>query len=414
MLKGTRREERLDFGRYDWIGFDMDHTLAKYHLGELYRLIFNAVVKYLQAEHGDLYPRGLFQGLQYCNDFATKGTILDVAKGNFVNLNSDGLVCCVRHGKGRHLNEQEIDSVYGEQRVFEFYEYIKVFKKDYELFVPFTSPFGIPAAQVLGTLIEYVDKNGGPPYVDLVRHVFGGLNHNYDPTSLEKCRGLFFPALTAEPSRYLVKASEHTIQFMRDCRKRGQKILLMTNSKHDFTQVVMDYVVGPNWKNEFDLIITAAKKPWFFKRDDTPFTNIQGIEVEPTFGRVLVGGNWRTLAEKLGIGAKPHSMLYFGDDLHGDVAALSNTNSGWDGVAVVEELGDDIHANIEHVFHCPKASLENFQTEWFEAIERAAVLCIPDVSSFTKSQTNGVLENCWSTVSQGKTLWYPYHPRSLL
>lgn len=44
-------------------------------------------------------------------------------------------------------------------------------------------------------------------------------------------------------------------------RAQGVKLLLLTNSHFDYTQFLMTYAFGSDWKALFDLSIVYAQKP---------------------------------------------------------------------------------------------------------------------------------------------------------
>ena len=463
----------FDATAFATVGVDMDHTFACYNLHETNLVIARGLIRHLRATHA--YPDTVFADLErdeaaydYC--FAAKGCVFDVVRGNFLYVTATGAVCCARHGSAQWLSDADVDAVYGHRRRFEWFEPLRSFSRDLHAFLPFNSPFGLPGAQVLARMVDYTDMlfarerdqeqdqqqqqqdqkeqqqqhqpqqpkqqqqqeqtRRPATYQTLAHQLFGAFGELYEPEHLALGRGGFFPELAREPQRYILRTSDAVLGLLRECRARGQRVLLLSNSRSDFVDLVMRAAVGPAWLELFDLVVTASNKPHFFADGPLKGGNFHHSgQSSHTFGAaactaadgtkvpVLAGGNWRLLREQHAVGADG-PVLYFGDDLHGDVAALHMTRPEphgaplWHGVAVVEELADAEHARALHVFHCPRG--HNVETHWFDAIEHNARLCVPSLHAFAAAQRDGVLSGCLRHGEQGPALWFPLAPRELL
>ncbi len=67
----------------DWIGFDLDHTLARYKHHNVQHLIYDCLVRHLvEIKH---YPAHIF-ARPYDPHFCTKGVVLDKELGHFLTL----------------------------------------------------------------------------------------------------------------------------------------------------------------------------------------------------------------------------------------------------------------------------------------------------------------------------------------
>ena len=44
-------------------------------------------------------------------------------------------------------------------------------------------------------------------------------------------------------------------------RAGGKQVFILTNSLYDFTNVVMSFLLGDDWKEHLDLVICGARKP---------------------------------------------------------------------------------------------------------------------------------------------------------
>lgn len=483
MASGSGSSSSLSFdlgGPYAWQGFDMDHTFVTYQLDATGALIFRGIAAHLHALRPLAYPARLFAGVAHDTAASTKGVVFDAENGHLVHVTTRNTVCCGRHGS-TPLDAAALERAYGADRRFPHAAAVRAFERDPRTFAAFSSPFGLPGVQVLAILVDHVDSQAPaseaaetleapqrPDYAQLLADVFGAFADMYDPSSLRLCRGAFFPALAAEPGRFLVKTAAAVLDMVRALRASGQKVFLMTNSRLDFAEVVMQFAVGPDWRSRFDLVIGAATKPAFFTAASpgAPFRP-EGSDAEEAVvalgGPAVHFGGWRALRDQLGAGAEGSKVLYWGDDLNGDVAALRATGGAWDAVAVVEELGDGEHANSEHVFHCPSSPHVGLvldqglnlggglaagaatatptatatavtatatatvtggagaaTTLTLAAVEEEAVLCVPSVlhvaARLAKDSSGLVLHGCKhsSYSASERTLWFPLTPLELL
>ena len=99
---------------YDCIGFDLDHTLCRYNVGNLARLVFELLADFLINKKGydpSIRKRSFDDDLQWM----TKGLTLDCDRGNILRLSSDGAVLAACHGT-RKLSDHEIERTYGRDR----------------------------------------------------------------------------------------------------------------------------------------------------------------------------------------------------------------------------------------------------------------------------------------------------------
>lgn len=47
-----------------------------------------------------------------------------------------------------------------------------------------------------------------------------------------------------------------------------------SNSPFWYCDAGMNYVVGPNWRDQWDVVITSAGKPAFYTEDNRPFREV--------------------------------------------------------------------------------------------------------------------------------------------
>src|SRR5689334_10352762 len=68
----VNRNLRMD--KIDIVGFDMDYTLAVYHLRRIESLSFDMTLRRMVEHHG--YPESL-RGIEYDPDFVIRGLVMD-------------------------------------------------------------------------------------------------------------------------------------------------------------------------------------------------------------------------------------------------------------------------------------------------------------------------------------------------
>jgi hypothetical protein len=55
-------------------------------------------------------------------------------------------------------------------------------------------------------------------------------------------------------------------------RKQGKKTFLMSNYHIDFVELVMDYSLGKDWQQYFDVVCANTKKPLFQRAEGNFYT----------------------------------------------------------------------------------------------------------------------------------------------
>ena len=141
-------------------------------------------------------------------------------------------------------------------------------------------------------------------------------------------------------------------------RSAGKKLFLLTNSGASYTEAMMTYLLGkempeyPSWKNYFDVIVAASKKPLFF-RDEAPFLErIAGsaggsektrrARLPFERGKIYEGGNLVDFQRALGVHGD--EVLYVGDHIFGDILR-SRKDSAWRTAMIIQELETEIDAH---------------------------------------------------------------------
>ncbi|XP_014672697.1 PREDICTED: uncharacterized protein LOC106813147 [Priapulus caudatus] len=127
MLNGMHSDncKPLQISNFDAVGFDLDHTLCKYNLVNLFHLTYDIATNHLVEKYH--YPQRLLRtegGNHKLYDFYFKGLQLDVKRGNFLKLSQNGHILRASHGT-RMLNDEDIIKAYGRKRIWSDFENYK-------------------------------------------------------------------------------------------------------------------------------------------------------------------------------------------------------------------------------------------------------------------------------------------------
>jgi HAD superfamily 5'-nucleotidase-like hydrolase len=112
----TRRvfvNRNLKMAGIDWVGFDMDYTLAIYNQAEMDRLSIRATVAKL-ATRG--YPDEILRGIDYKIDFPIRGLLIDKRYGHILKMDRFKVVQKGYHGL-RELSRDEIRALYQQKKI---------------------------------------------------------------------------------------------------------------------------------------------------------------------------------------------------------------------------------------------------------------------------------------------------------
>lgn len=106
----------------------------------------------------------------------------------------------------------------------------------------------------------------------------------------------------------------------------------------------MGLIVGPDWRDFFDVVIVSARKPRFFTETSRPirvFDQTSGTHVWDKVSKLEKGviyyeGTVRQLQDLTGWSGE--HVLYFGDHPYSDLADVT-LQHGWRTGAIINELG---------------------------------------------------------------------------
>jgi len=333
------RNMRLD--QVKAVGFDMDYTLAIYRQDEMDRQSIEATVRKL-VERG--YPEELLT-MKYRTDFPIRGLLIDRKRGNVLKMDRYRYVKRAYHGF-RKLTREERRSAYHTRRLRPGtgrYHWVDTL-------------YGLSEVAVYAAVVDHMETHGGS--LDYGR-LFTDIRESAD---LSHQDGSILDSVLADLPRYVERDPELGV-LLHKLRSAGKRLFLLTNSGPEYTDAMMSYLVGdslgeyPSWRNYFDYVVTASKKPSFFM-GKAPFIDVEsGVETrEAERGRIYSGGNFSDFQRSLGYAGD--EVLYVGDHIYGDVLRAKK-ESTWRTAMIIQEMDDELRVLREHAISFERsASLE--------------------------------------------------------
>ncbi|KAL3061311.1 hypothetical protein OYC64_009482 [Pagothenia borchgrevinki] len=328
-------------------GFDYDYTLAFYSRN-LHTLIFNIARDILITNHR--YPEGL-RDYEYIPNFAVRGLHYDVQKGLLMKIDAFHYIQLGTVYRG-------LDPVPDEE-VIAMYE---------GCHVPLENMSDFYGKSSHGqTMKQYMDIFSLPEMTLLscVNDFFMRHNIDYEPVHLYKdvkeairdvhVKGIMYRAVEADIGKYICYG-EQSHAVLKKLAEHGKKMFLITNSPFDFVDRGMNFIVGKDWRDLFDIVIVQADKPGFFNDRRKPFRRVtdKGALLWDRIhklekGKIYKQGNLYEFLRLTGWGGS--KVLYFGDHIYSDLADLT-LKHGWRTGAIIPELRKEIKImNTEEYVH---------------------------------------------------------------
>ncbi len=313
------------------IGYDMDYTLVDYRVDAFEHMVYAQARARLASEGWRM------EGLAFDGSMVTRGLVIDTELGNLVKANRFGFVKRAMHGT-RML-------AFGEQR--DAYAQTLVDLND-NRWVFLNTLFSLSEGCLFAQAVDLLDAGALPPafgYASLYRHVRAGVDAQH-------MEGHLKAAIAEDPDRFVVQDPEAALALL-DQKAAGKKLLLITNSEWSFTSKMMAHAYdrhlpgGMTWRDLFDLVIVAARKPAFFT-EHGPFFEVvdEAGLLRPLVGPlrsggIYLGGSAGQVERDLGISGD--ELLYVGDHMFGDVHVSKRTLS-WRTALVLRELEAEVAA----------------------------------------------------------------------
>jgi 5'-nucleotidase len=312
------------------IGYDMDYTLVHYRTEEWERRAY----EYMQRKLADQgWP---VADLRFDPGLMIRGLILDLELGNVLKANRFGYVKRAYHGT--HQLDFEAQRAAYARTIVDLGEPRYVF-----LNTLFTLSEGCMYAQ----MVDLQDKHQLPE-VPTYDRLYDRVRTSIDEAHVE---GQLKAEILADPERFVEPDPEAPLALL-DQRRAGKKLLLITNSEWSYTRALMAYAFdrflpeGVRWRDLFDLVIVAARKPAFFESRSPAFEVVEDSGLlRPVRalkeGGVFLGGHAGLVEEQLGVSGD--QLLYVGDHLYADVH-VSKSVLRWRTALILHELEAELAA----------------------------------------------------------------------
>ena len=313
------------------IGYDMDYTLVDYRVDAFERMVHAQARQRLAAEGWPV------DALDFDARMVTRGLVIDTELGNLVKANRFGFVKRAMHGT-RMLTFSEQREAYAQNLV----------DLNDPRWVFLNTLFSLSEGCLYGQAVDLLDRGALPrpfEYASLYRHVRAAVDAQH-------MEGHLKAEIAAAPERYVVQDPEAALALL-DQKAAGKKLLLITNSEWSFTSKMMAHAYDRHlpgdmtWRQLFDVVIVAARKPAFFT-ERGPFFEVvdEAGLLRPLAGPlhgggIYLGGSAAQVEQDLGISGD--EILYVGDHMFGDVHVSKRTLS-WRTALVLRELEAEVSA----------------------------------------------------------------------
>ncbi len=313
------------------VGYDMDYTLIHYRVEKWEGRSFSHMRRKLAAQG---WPA---KDLRFDPKAVQRGLIIDLELGNIIKANQFGYVKRAAHGT-RMMDFDTLRQTYAET-VVDLAE---------PRFVFLNTLFSLSEASMYAQLVDLLDAGRAPEPLG-----YGDL-HRVVKTVLDEAHveGRLKAEIMAHPDRFVDLDPEIPWALL-DQKRAGKKLLLVTNSEWTYTQAMMHYAfdrylpTGMKWRELFDLVIVAARKPAFFLGEQ-PFFELASEEGllapvagQPKPGSIFHGGHAGAVERMFGL--RGSQILYVGDHAYGDVHVSKNLRR-WRTALVARELEEEIRA----------------------------------------------------------------------
>jgi HAD superfamily 5'-nucleotidase-like hydrolase len=325
----TLRMEKLQY-----IGFDLDWTLADYDQDAMAQLAFELTLQHMVEKLG--YRREILQAEQR-SAFLRRGLLIDIQEGTVLKMNRHRYVGRAYHGRS-FLGPEERAALYRQEPI----------NPTSDRFYIVDTLFELPEVNIFSELVELKKKGLDlPSYGQMFNDARAAMDTIHADDTLKT-------NILADLDRFLPKDPLLPLALKR-LALHGRKLMLITNSEWFYTDALCRHLLDgclpgqTSWREFFDLVVVLSKKPRFF-RQPTPFVRLDetGKEQEevqtPAWGGLYSGGSREGLMRL--IDAPGEQVLYVGDHIYGDIVS-SKLTSTWRTALIVRELEEELATRQE-------------------------------------------------------------------
>ncbi|XP_076262065.1 5' nucleotidase C isoform X1 [Rhynchophorus ferrugineus] len=331
----------LDLKEVKVYGFDYDYTLACYK-PSLEHLLYNLGRQTLIEQYK--YPAEISK-LEYKPNFAVRGLHYDIEKGVLLKLDSFLQIQFGTVYRGlTPLSNEEVLNLY-KNRIIPI-AYVEGHTKNAQLIlqesqskmVQLADLFSVPEMGLLCNVADYFEKNHIDYHPEILFRDIQSSIKNSHPVMHQ---------IVGQNVHDYIESNDKTRPFFDKLVHAGKKLFLVTNSPYHFVNKGMELLIGPDWKDYFDVLIVQARKPRFFTDVSRPIrvfdeqsgTHIWDRVTKLEKGVIYYEGTVKQMQELTGW--RGHQVLYFGDHPYSDLADVT-LEHGWRTGAIITELTHEI------------------------------------------------------------------------
>jgi len=320
------------------IGFDMDHTLVRYHSDKFEELTFNESIKKLAEEEEFDYPSEI-KNFKFDFNDAIRGLVIDKENGNILKVSLYNKIKNAYHGT-KSLSYREQQKIYKGSNV----------DLSENRFMSIDTTFAISFSVIYAQMVDLKEKKP-EEIVQSYNEIAADIQRAVDIAHRD---GSLKGTVIKDFEKYIIK-DEKIVESLERFVQYGKKLWLITNSDYKYTKALLDYTINPylknhkSWMDLFEITITLASKPRFFT-DKMPILKVDPQTAllenydEKTVPGIYQGGSAIKVQEHMGL--KGDEILYIGDHIYGDILRLKKS-IGWRTAAVIEELDKEVVAYKE-------------------------------------------------------------------
>ena len=333
-----------DLGKIDIVGFDYDYTLLTYK-EELLDLIYSMSLKRLVMDRQ--YPLQMLDDpkMKFNPRFSIRGLAVDKETGWICHLSYTHKVAVAWEG------HEKVKS----SRLFEEYSGKRALRPSErrERLKPLNDLFSMAECCLIADTVQFF-KDHDIPFCP--RNAVNDILGAKDDTHMS---GDFHRLVANDPAKY-VRPTPYLKQVLASLKDANKSLIFVSNSPFWYVDAGMKYVIGENWRDDWDAVIALAGKPNFYTQNSRPFREVCLTSGRIKFdevvsfekGRVYTEGCLNELTRLMSwsnneINGKPiHSkdalagsnVLYIGDSLFADLVDAKR-EFGWTTAAVIPEVG---------------------------------------------------------------------------
>ncbi|KAL7496018.1 hypothetical protein ACHAWT_004398 [Skeletonema menzelii] len=358
----------VDLSKVSTMGFDYDYTLVTY-TQELLGLIYDMALRRLVEEKE--YPREMLEsGLKFDPFFSIRGLAVDRENGWICHLSYTHKVASAWEGRHR-VSRPSLMAEYSGKRSLSPSERKRRLK-------PLNDLFSMAECCLMADTVQFfLDRDIPFCPRSAVNDVLGSITNTH-------ISGDFHKLVAQEPEKYF-EEKPHLKQVLDGMKAAGKRLIFVSNSPFWYCDAGMNYVVGPDWRDQWDVVITSAGKPAFYTEDNRPFREVdigtgklkfrQVLQLEK--GRVYTAGclkeltqciNWsHPLSSSSDQNDIPYddiyspltspTVMYVGDSLFADLVDAKR-EFGWTTAAVTPEVGWEIELQRKTEFRIAGKAIE--------------------------------------------------------